>query len=207
MSQKRVIYSLAIMGLFTSCGHLKSDERNRNNQNSQEMNQEGYYRTPRPYGGIYFDENKTNNGAGYYQGTPPPNMPQGMSKNRNPNNNLGRGNLSNVSYNVSTVHTFKGQIIRIIRQDSLYGTAQLMQLVIKTGEGQELVIDLGPSSYIDATRINLERGDEIEVIGSEIVTSNNTPMVMAQEVKKDTYSLTLRNKQGQPLWTDEGNKL
>lgn len=47
--------------------------------------------------------------------------------------------------------------------------------------------------------VELNRGDEIEVTGSEVEVGRRT-VLLAQEITKDGETLTLRDEQGQPEW-------
>ncbi len=70
-------------------------------------------------------------------------------------------------------------------------------LVLNTDTGN-LIVHLGPSSYISAEGFSLAKGDALEIIGSK-VKLNGQDVLLAREVKKDGKVLTLRDAKGFPM--------
>jgi hypothetical protein len=73
-----------------------------------------------------------------------------------------------------------------------------VHLVVATGS-EELPVHLGPSSFVDQQSLKLAKGDRIEVKGSRI-TLDGKPALIAQEVRRGSESMALRDASGVPLW-------
>jgi hypothetical protein len=71
-------------------------------------------------------------------------------------------------------------------------------LLLKTGT-ETIAIRLGPRAFLDEQKVDIRKGDTLEVIGSR-VTLGDSPVVLAREIRKGDITWTLRASSGQPLW-------
>lgn len=73
-----------------------------------------------------------------------------------------------------------------------------VHLQLKTDKGN-LIVALGPSSYLQEQKMNLAVGDKIEVTGTRLQHPRG-PILLAGEVKKGNQVVKLRDEKGMPLW-------
>ncbi|HEV2133986.1 MAG TPA: hypothetical protein VGR47_06955 [Terracidiphilus sp.] len=66
--------------------------------------------------------------------------------------------------------------------------------------GQSYDVHVGPSAYLERHGFVFAEGDQVEVVGSKVDMSG-TATLIAREIKKDGKILTLRDRQGIPLWS------
>jgi hypothetical protein len=70
--------------------------------------------------------------------------------------------------------------------------------MLKTDK-ETIEVMLGPSFYLREHKIELVKGDSVEVVGSRI-TMAASPALIAREIRKGETSVTLRDPNGRPLW-------
>lgn len=100
-------------------------------------------------------------------------------------------------YDASAEITVKGTVEEV-RERGPEGRTRTL-LVVKTGD-QTLNVSLGPSSFVADSKIKFAQGDEVEVTGAKMNFRGNE-MLMARTVKKGDQTLTLRDKNGRPKWS------
>ncbi len=101
------------------------------------------------------------------------------------------------AYNPATEITVKGTVDEV-NEFSQRGGARGIHVRLKTNQGT-LDVRLGPSGFLAAKGLTVEKGDHIEVTGSK-VTYNQVEAVLARVVKKGDTVVTLRDPDGVPLW-------
>jgi len=101
-------------------------------------------------------------------------------------------------YDPQTVTTVKGIVETVEQMPPATGTSYGIHLDLKTDAGT-LSIQLGPAWFIEKQDIRIEEGDIIQVRGSKI-TYEETPKIIATEVKKGDKVLRLRDESGFPVW-------
>ena len=77
-----------------------------------------------------------------------------------------------------------------------------IHLKVKT-DSEIISVHLGPAWFIERQDIKIEKGDIIEVKGSE-VTFDGAAVIIAAEVKDGESVLKLRNETGIPVWAGTG---
>lgn len=107
----------------------------------------------------------------------------------------GRGAAAR-AFDPATVATVQGDIVEIERIERGRGAG--VHLTLAAGS-ETLSVHLGPDFYVDAQPLTLVKGDRIEVKGSR-VTMGGGPVVIAQEVRRGSDVLKLRDADGVPLW-------
>ena len=100
-------------------------------------------------------------------------------------------------YNQGTEVTVRG-IVQEVKTHEHQGETGIHALV-KTDYGT-FDVHFGPSSFLAARQLTLQRGDQIEVTGSR-VQLDGADALLAREVRKYGASAMLRNDQGAPLWS------
>jgi len=123
----------------------------------------------------------------------------------------GPGLHARPAYDAKSEATFKGVVVevktgrsaldRLIQIHTLgqgQTAVQEKQLLLKTDTGT-LEIELGPTAFLDDKKVEIRKGDTLEVIGSR-VTSGEAHLVLAREIRKGNNVWLLRDATGQPLW-------
>jgi hypothetical protein len=121
---------------------------------------------------------------------------QGMSESTNP----GKGSPR---YDSASEVTAIGTIERVSEHAGLRGGTGI-HLAIKTAE-KTVNVHLGPALFLLGQDISLDVGDEVEVTGSAI-RHEDAEAVLARRLKKGSKILTLRNEEGQPVWSGAARK-
>ncbi len=106
-------------------------------------------------------------------------------------------------YNASNVATVSGDISAIESVSRGWGGSTGTHIVLNTGSGS-ITVYAGPSWYVQE-RVQLARGDRIEVTGSRI-SVDGKPGIVAKELKKGAVTVALRNDDGTPLWAGHGRR-
>ena len=110
----------------------------------------------------------------------------------------GAGSAYQRMYNPQTVETVSGTVESVGKFAPMRGMGYGIHLMVKTGKGT-IPVHLGPGWYIERQDMRFMKGDKVEVKGSQ-VTFNGKPAIIAQEIKKDGGTLTLRDDAGIPEW-------
>lgn len=97
---------------------------------------------------------------------------------------------------MNSVEAFKGTVKRVDRVQMPNGTQ--IQLVLTTDQGDMLII-VGPASFVDKSKVKMQAGDKLEVSGY-MIKANGDQVMMASEIKKNGNSLQLRDQNRQPMW-------
>jgi hypothetical protein len=111
----------------------------------------------------------------------------------------GAGSQYNRMYNVNTVETIIGKIVSLDKITPLKGMSYGIHLLVKTGK-DTISVHLGPSWYIDKQKIKINLKDKVTVTGSKIAYQGS-PAIIASEIKKGDNTITLRDKNGYPVWS------
>lgn len=100
-------------------------------------------------------------------------------------------------YDASAEITLKGTVEEV-RERGPEGRTRT-SLVVKSGD-ETLNVLLGPSHFVEESKIKFAKGDKVEVVGVKMDLRGNE-MLMAREVKKGDQTLTLRDAEGRPKWS------
>ena len=74
-----------------------------------------------------------------------------------------------------------------------------VHLMVKTAS-ETIEVRLCPSGYLKDFEVALSKGQQVEVTGSK-VKAEDKDVILAREVVQGNNTLTLRDKQGTPVWT------
>lgn len=75
--------------------------------------------------------------------------------------------------------------------------AKELRLMTDTGMVE---IHLGPTAFLTEKKVEIRKGDTLEVSGSRIMIGE-AHVVLAREIRKGDKAWTLRDSTGQPLWS------
>jgi len=105
-------------------------------------------------------------------------------------------------YNPKNYESFKGTLKDIIDVVPLPGMAPGTALVVQTRKGKEIVVHLGPKSFVDVSVIGLKPGDPVKIMGV-LARTGNKQFFIASKVKKGEFVQVKlrRTKDGVPFWT------
>jgi hypothetical protein len=101
-------------------------------------------------------------------------------------------------YDVKTVETVIGEVVKVDRITPMRGMAYGVHLVVKTDKG-DVSVQLGPQWYLENQDVKIEPKDKVEIKGSR-VTVQGQPAIIAAEVRKGGDVLILRDEAGVPMW-------
>lgn len=101
-------------------------------------------------------------------------------------------------FDVKTVQTLTGEIVKIERITPKKGMQQGVHLQLKT-DTETLSVHLGPAWYIDNQELQLVKGEKIEVKGSRVSIEEKSTIIAA-EVRRGDDVLKLRDETGRPFW-------
>jgi hypothetical protein len=75
-------------------------------------------------------------------------------------------------------------------------------VMLKT-DAETIEVHLGPSAFLKDQKIEIAKGDALEIVGSRIKIGDSEA-VLAREVRKGQSSWTLRDADGRPRWARMG---
>jgi hypothetical protein len=101
-------------------------------------------------------------------------------------------------YDVKTVETVSGEVMKVDRITPMHGMSAGVHLVVKTDKG-DVSVHLGPQWYLENQDVKLEPKDKVEIKGSRVAVQGK-PALIAAEVKKGDQVLRLRDEAGIPVW-------
>jgi hypothetical protein len=101
-------------------------------------------------------------------------------------------------YDVSKEVKIKGTIEDVKEMTMAKGEAGV-HLMVKTAT-ETIEIRLCPSGYLKDFEIAFAKGQTVEVVGSKLKVDDKD-VVLAREVVQGNNTVTLRDKQGAPVWT------
>jgi hypothetical protein len=105
-------------------------------------------------------------------------------------------------YNPATVVNVQGFVVDI-RENTDFGSLRGLYLVLKT-DTDRIDVYLGPPEFIRRFEITFKSGDNLQLAGSK-VKDGSSWLVLAREVRRDSSTLYLRDKEGRPYWEDTGS--
>ncbi len=108
------------------------------------------------------------------------------------------GQMGPRHYDPSTETTVQGSVTAVNTVTGMRRWTGL-HLTVQSAD-QKYDVHVGPSTYVDSSGFKFAEGDQVEVVGSK-VDVNGAPALIAREIRKDGKVLSLRDKQGFPLWS------
>jgi sporulation protein YlmC with PRC-barrel domain len=105
-------------------------------------------------------------------------------------------------YNPKAAETIKGTVSKV-RTHRIKGTSlEILRLRIKTAAGKTMLVDVGPSLYVDRQNIHFKSGEAVTITGAPAKMGRHE-IVVASQIQAGDQTLHLRNDAGKPLWNTE----
>ena len=80
-----------------------------------------------------------------------------------------------------------------------------VRLRLRTDAGKTVTVRTGPRSYLERQNIHFRRGDQVTVTGSPAQVGRRNVLVASQITVGDK-TVTLRTREGKPLWNPDERK-
>jgi polyisoprenoid-binding protein YceI len=109
----------------------------------------------------------------------------------------GRPGRGGMMFDPKTVATVTGEVTAVHSFTGRRGTG--VHADLKTADAV-LDVHLGPEAFLKSKQLEVQKGDQLEVKGSKI-DFRGKPALVAQTVKKDDVTITLRDDRGVPAWS------
>lgn len=109
-----------------------------------------------------------------------------------------RRGRNNCRYNLKKIETLRGKVIRLKKQTSRVGNFQGIHFLMETPR-ETIEVHTGPSWYLAEQDFDLSSKGEVMVVGSRI-NIDGKEAIIARKIKKGDRTLTLRDKNGFPVW-------
>jgi hypothetical protein len=116
----------------------------------------------------------------------------------------GAGNQYNRMYNISTVQTITGEVVKVDKIIPIKGMSYGVHLLLKTDK-DTVSVHVGPAWFVDNLKTKITLNDKVIVTGSKIIFQDS-PTIIASEIKKGDKTIILRDKNGYPVWSGSGRR-
>jgi hypothetical protein len=118
----------------------------------------------------------------------------------------GAGRSGSPMYNTASETTITGTVesVETVAGGGGRGRRGLggTHLALKT-EKETVDVHLGPTAYLAEHKIDVAKGDALEILGSRVTVDNET-FLIARQIKKGDATWTLRDASGRPAWSGRG---
>ena len=101
-------------------------------------------------------------------------------------------------YDVAKEVTIKGAVEEIKEVPNPKGQIGIF-LMVKSG-GETLEVRLCPNSFLKEFEVVFHKGDQLTITGSK-VRVDEKDVILAREIEFGNTRITLRDKEGVPVWT------
>jgi hypothetical protein len=103
-------------------------------------------------------------------------------------------------WNSGTKETVTGQIEAV---EEMWPGGQAagggVALRLKTGEGKQVTVHVGPAWFVDEQLPDLKAGQQVTVTGSAVMWQDQ-PVLIAETVEREGKTVRLRDEEGTPQW-------
>lgn len=118
------------------------------------------------------------------------------------------GSEYNQLYNPKERDQIKGDIVKFIAVIPLPGMAPGTALILDEGDGNRVVVHIGPESFSPKRTLGFKRGDWVKIRGVWTDIGDDTVFVAAKIKKDNGYSYKVRlTSDGTPFWTMSAEQL
>jgi len=108
-------------------------------------------------------------------------------------------------FDPAAVKNVEGTVTAVGKSAHAAGGPDMLLLQIRTESGDLITVNAGPLNYVSKQDFYAVNGDRINVTGSTVRGSNGSE-ILAARISKDGQVLTLRNRDGQPMWDRSSDK-
>jgi hypothetical protein len=77
-----------------------------------------------------------------------------------------------------------------------------IQLILTTNNGQDVLVVVGPSNFIDQSLVKVNSGDRVTITGFRLL-ANGQQVFKAAQIQKNGATLKLLDEKRQPLWRQQ----
>lgn len=102
-------------------------------------------------------------------------------------------------FDPAAVKTIEGVVTAVGKSMHAGAEADILLLQIQTDAGDMVNVHAGPLNYVSRQDFYAVNGDRVSVTGSPVQSFGHS-VILAARVSKDGQVLTLRNRDGQPVW-------
>ncbi|MEN6336211.1 MAG: PRC-barrel domain-containing protein [Phycisphaerales bacterium] len=102
-------------------------------------------------------------------------------------------------FDPAAVKTVEGTVTALGKSTHAAGGPDMLLMQIQTDSGDLVTVNAGPLNYVSKQDFYAVNGDRVSVTGSTVRGSNGAE-IMAARISKNGQVLTLRNRDGQPVW-------
>lgn len=102
-------------------------------------------------------------------------------------------------YDSAAARTFEGVVTGVSRSARTTSEPDILLLQVRTDAGDLVNVHAGPLNYVSKQDFYVVVGDRVSVTGSPVESFGHS-VILAAQVSKDGQVLTLRNRDGQPVW-------
>ena len=114
-------------------------------------------------------------------------------------NGPGKGSgTGDSSYDINTETTVIGEVISFYSVNGYASNPK--NPIILLEDSTELIVQTGPSWFMDNQEFSIKLNDIIIVIGSLITSANGNSGILAREITSSGVTLVLRDELGYPVW-------
>lgn len=106
---------------------------------------------------------------------------------------------SGPKYDTSSETTINGVVEEVKDYECPVSGGVGSHLVVRAADGTTVEVHLGPAAFMKEFNIVINKGDQVQVIGSKVML-NGAPTILGRQVNSNNYTYTFRNEQGRPLW-------
>jgi hypothetical protein len=101
-------------------------------------------------------------------------------------------------YDIAHEVTIKGSVEEIREVPNPAGQIGIYLMVKSGGDAQE--VRLCPNSFLKEFEVTFKKGDQLTITGSKVKVDQKD-VILAREIEFGNTKITLRDKQGVPVWT------
>jgi len=106
-----------------------------------------------------------------------------------------------------TPTTIRGTIRDIDTSEPMNGMGPDRVIVLATEDGDQTVVHIGPSWFVDRQRQMFRQGQQVEVSGTKVSLDNDRSVVVAKTLNTPSGRYRLREDSGKPVWeVNDGGK-
>jgi hypothetical protein len=94
-------------------------------------------------------------------------------------------------------------VVTVVGKPARTGSdADILLLQVQTDAGDLVYVHAGPLNYVSKQDFYVVSGDRVSVMGAPVQSFEHS-VILAARVSKDGQVLTLRNRDGRPVWKSE----
>lgn len=113
-----------------------------------------------------------------------------------------RGDMSYLydgEFDPKLIENVSGNVTQVLRVQYPDTDCYLVAILSTQANNGKIAVNLGPVWFVEENQIKINEGDSIQVTGAKMRT-NGRFIVIATDVSKNGSSLSMRDKEGTPLW-------